>query len=100
MTTSDTIAGKIIGASKTKAAKLPHHEQMQKLSCGLARLITPLRQNVPLLLVGVDCMISFGPPSLPRVEGSRRSRGVLTGLATLLSLEAAILCICWRARGY
>jgi hypothetical protein len=54
MTTSDTIAGKIIGASKTKAVKLPHDEQMQKLSCGLVRLITPLRQNVPLLLVGVD----------------------------------------------
>ena len=36
MTTSDTIAGKIIKASKTKAAKLPYHEQMQKLSCGLA----------------------------------------------------------------
>jgi hypothetical protein len=44
MTTSDTIAGKIIKASKTKAAKLPYHEQMQKLSCGLAYLI--LRQQL------------------------------------------------------
>jgi hypothetical protein len=37
MTASDKMAGRIIGPPKTKAATLlPHHERMQKLSCGLA----------------------------------------------------------------
>src|SRR5262249_15723956 len=96
MTTSDTIAGKIIGASKTKVVKLPHHEQMQKLSCGLARLIRPLRQNVPLLLVGVDCMISFGPPFSSQSRRVQAKSRCPHGLATLLFLEARKTPAAWR----
>jgi hypothetical protein len=44
---------------------------------------TRLRRNVPLLLVGIDCMLSF--PSHPESKG--RSRGAAMGPATLLFLQ-------------
>jgi hypothetical protein len=48
MRASDKLAGRIIGPPKTKAARLSHHERMQKLSCGLARLI--FRERLELRL--------------------------------------------------